>query len=68
MNDDRAYRGYLKEINKDMSDVERHKKLYIKEVRESLGAEINDFNSYIKKEPSVFAKFKGFIARIFRHL
>lgn len=68
MNDDRAYRSYLKEINKDMSDIERHKNLYIKQVKESLGAEINDINSYIKKEPSVFAKFKSFIARIFRHL
>ena len=68
MNDDRAYRGYLKEINKDISDIEKHKTNYAKQVRNGLGKHINDFNSYIKKEPSVFAKFKGFIARIFRHL
>ncbi len=68
MNDDRAYNSYVKEINKDLSDIDRHKKLYAEEVKNSLGSEINNINSYIKKEPSVFNKIKVFITKVFRHL
>lgn len=68
MNDDRAYKTYLREINKDLNDIDRTKKMYAKEVKESIGSEINNINSYIKKEPSFFAKIKSFISKVFRHL
>ena len=66
--DDRAYRSFEKEINKDISDIEKHKTNYAKQVRNGLGKHINDFNSYIKKEPTRWMRFKNFISKIFRYL
>ena len=68
MEDDRVYKTYIKEINKDLTDIDKAKKVYAKEVKESIGREINDINSYIKKEPSFFSKVKSFISKVFRHL
>jgi hypothetical protein len=66
--DDRAYRSFEKEINKDISDIEKHKTNYAKQVRNGLGKHINDFNSYIKKEPTRWMRFKNFISKIFRYI
>jgi len=66
--DDRAYRSFEKEINKDISDIEKHKTNYAKQVRNGLGKHINDFNSYIKKEPIRWMRFKNFISKIFRYI
>jgi len=66
--DYRAYRSFEKEINKDISDIEKHKTNYAKQVRNGLGKHINDFNSYIKKEPTRWMRFKNFISKIFRYI
>lgn len=68
MKDDRAYKTYEKEISKDMAEIERAKKAYANMVRSGLGKEINNFNNYIKKEPSKWVKFKNFISKIFKHI
>lgn len=68
MIDDRAYNSYKKEIEKDFVEINQHKKKYADLVRSTLGSEINDFNSYIKKEPSRWAKFKNFISKVFKHI
>jgi hypothetical protein len=68
MIDDRAYNSYKKEIEKDFVEINQHKKKYADLVRSTLGSEINDFNSYIKKEPSRWVKFKNFISKVFKHI
>jgi hypothetical protein len=68
MKDDRAYKTYEKEISKDLKEIEKHKSDYIKMIKNGLGNEINSFDSYIKKEPSKWVKFKNFISKIFKHL
>jgi hypothetical protein len=45
-----------------------HKTNYAKQVRNGLGKHINDFNSYIKKEPTRWMRFKNFISKIFRYI
>lgn len=66
--DDRAYRSFEKEISKDLSDIEKHKINYAKQVKNGLGEQINDFNSYIKKEPTRWMRFKNFISKIFKYI
>ena len=68
INDDRAFKSFEREIKKDLNELDMAKKNYANSVKESIGREINDFNSYIKKEPSFFVKIKNFISRVFRHL
>lgn len=66
--DDRAYKSFEKEISKDIVEIERHKIDYANQVRNGLGSKINDFNSYIKKEPSRWERFKNFVSKVFKHI
>lgn len=66
--DDRAYKSFEKEISKDIFDIEKHKIDYANQVRNGLGNQINNFNSYIKKEPSRWQKFKNFVSKVFKHI
>ena len=68
MEDDRVYKTYEREINKDIADIEKAKKSYANAVKSGLGREINNFNNYIKKEPSRWVKFKNFISKIFKYI
>lgn len=68
MKDDRAYKGYEREIKKDELEIERHKINFIKEIKGGLGEKINDINSYVKKEPSKWDKFKSFIIKVFKYI
>ena len=68
MQDDRLYRIFEKEINKDNFDIEKSKKAYADAVKKGLGKEINNFDNYIKKEPSRWAKFKNFVSKVFRYI
>jgi hypothetical protein len=66
--DDRAYKSFEKEISKDIIEIERHKADYANQVKNGLGRKINDFNSYIKKEPSRWERFKNFVSKVFKHI
>jgi hypothetical protein len=66
--DDRAYKSFEKEISKDLVEIERHKIDYANQVKNGLGKKINDFNSYIKKEPSRWERFKNFVSKVFKHI
>lgn len=66
--DDRAYKSFEKEISKDLVEIERHKIDYANQVKNGLGKKINDFNSYIKKEPSKWERFKNFVSKVFKHI
>ena len=66
--DDRAYKSFEKEISKDIIQIEKHKADYVKHVKNWLGRKINDFNSYIKKEPSRWERFKNFVSKVFKHI
>ena len=68
MEDDRLYRTYEKEISKDQLEIEKAKKAYADAVKKGLGKEINNFENYIKKEPSRWVKFKNFVSKIFRYI
>lgn len=68
MADDRVYKTFEKEINKDKFEIEKAKKAYADTVKNGLGKEINNFNNYIKKEPSRWVKFKNFISKVFRYI
>jgi hypothetical protein len=68
MADDRLYKTFEKEINKDNFEIEKAKKAYIDAVKNGLGKEINNFNNYVKKEPSRWIKFKNFISKVFRYI
>jgi hypothetical protein len=68
MADDRLYKTFEKEINKDKFEIEKSKKAYADAVKNGLGKEINNFNNYIKKEPSRWVKIKNFISKIFRYI
>ena len=68
MADDRVYKTFEKEINKDNFEIEKAKKAYADAVKNGLGKEINNFNNYIKKEPSRWVKFKNFISKVFRYI
>jgi expansin (peptidoglycan-binding protein) len=68
MIDDRAYNSYKKEIVKDNVEINQHKKNYADLVKTTLGSEINNFNSYIKKEPSKWVKIKNYISKVFKHI
>jgi hypothetical protein len=68
MADDRLYKTFEKEINKDKFEIEKSKKTYADAVKNGLGKEINNFNNYIKKEPSRWVKIKNFISKIFRYI
>lgn len=68
MEDDRLYRTYEKEISKDHLEIEKAKKAYANAVKKGLGKEINNFENYIKKEPSRWVKFKNFVSKIFRYI
>ena len=66
--DDRAFKSFEKEIQKDKIEIEKHKIDYANQVRKGLGHQINDINSYIKPEPTRGDRFKGFISKVFKHL
>lgn len=66
--DDRAYKTFEKEIQKDRIEIEKHKSDYANQVRNGLGRKINDINSYIKQEPSRWQKFKNFVSKVFKHI
>jgi hypothetical protein len=68
MADDRLYKTFEKEINKDKFEIEKSKKAYADAVKNGLGKEINNFNNYIKKEPSRWVKIKNFISKVFRYI
>ena len=68
MADDRLYKTFEKEINKDKFEIEKAKKAYADAVKNGLGNEINDFNNYVKKEPSRWVKIKNFISKVFRYI
>lgn len=66
--DDRALKSLEKEISKDISDIEKQKISYANQVRNGLGKDINNINSYIKKEPSKYQKLKNFISKVFKYI
>jgi len=68
MKDDRLYKTYEKEIAKDLAEIEKDKKSYAAAIKSGLGEQINSFDSYIKKEPSRWVKFKNFISKVFKHI
>jgi hypothetical protein len=68
MEDDRLYKTFEKEINKDKFEIEKAKKAYANAVKQGLGKEISNFDNYIKKEPSRWTKFKNFISKVFRYI
>jgi hypothetical protein len=53
---------------KDLIEIEIEKKKFAESVKNSVGKKINDFNSYIKPEPSFFTKLKTKILRIFKYI
>ena len=68
MDDDRIKRVYNLEIKKDLHEIKVDKDKFIKAIREGLGEDINSFQTYVKKEPSLYQKLKQRINRIFRVL
>jgi hypothetical protein len=53
---------------KDFIEVEIDKKKFANEIKNNLGKQINDFNTYVKPEPSLFTKIKTKIVRIFKYI
>lgn len=56
--DERVRKVYDSEIKKDLREVEFEKQRFINEVKNGLGKKINDFETYVKKEPNYFQKLK----------
>ena len=53
---------------KDHIENEIDKKNFAKMVKNGIGQKMNDFNTYIKPEPSFFTRLKTKILRIFKYL
>lgn len=64
----RVYKVYNREISKDLTDIERDKQKFIKQMKEGLGNQINDIGTYIKPEPSFFDKLKAKFKRAMKAL
>ena len=53
---------------KDFIEIEIEKNKFAKTIKKSVGKQINDFNTYVKPEPSFFSKLKAKIVRIFKYI
>ena len=53
---------------KDFIEIEIEKNEFAKTIKKTVGKQINDFNTYVKPEPSFFSKLKTKIVRIFKYI
>ena len=60
--------AYDREIRKDYIEIEIEKQKFTKQIKGGLGNKILDYNTYIKKEPSFFQKFKTKVKRFLRYI
>ena len=66
MIDDRLLNGYDKEIKRDLIEIEVEKQKFINSIKNGLGSQINDFDTYVKPEPTLFQRFKMKVNKIFK--
>ena len=55
---------FKREIKRDLDDIKYDKTKFIQEIKNGLGDKINDFNTYIKPEPTLFQKMKQKVSKI----
>lgn len=48
------------------TEIEKNK--FAAQIKSNLGKQINDFNTYVKPEPSLLTKIKRKIVRIFKYI
>ena len=53
---------------KDLIEIEIEKAKFAESIKKNIGGNVNDFNTYIKPEPSFFSKLKTKIVRIFKYI
>ena len=59
---------YEKEIKKDIVEIENDKNKFIDQMKRGLGTKINDYGTYIKKEPTWYEKLKNKIKHFFKYI
>lgn len=64
----RALDAYNRELRKDHIEIQIDKQKFAKQVKNGLGAQMSDYNTYIKKEPSLYQRIKAKINRFFKYI
>ena len=67
-NIEKAIKVYEKEVWKDQIEIETEKENFAKVIKSGLGDKINDYNTYIKPEPSFLQKLKTKINKVFKYI
>ena len=64
----KALEIYERELKRDRMEIDAEKKKFADKIKNGLGDKINDFNTYIKQEPSLAFKIREKIKRFFKYI
>lgn len=59
---------YEKEIEKDIKEIDINKNKFISVIKNGLGEQLNNFETYIKPESSRWDKIKNKVNKVFKSL